>query len=162
MSTITFFGDDGEIKRIKVFEGIVKGRKYRGLFMPYVKMPTCCVDCAFFSTEINACRYLGDEYNRRHVADDFDFTQKRLYDCPLVDLGRISDTIDLGDKDEPQRGYCQDCRYIKITGAYGECSKGYLGMVNPRDYCSRFLRDDGQRGGVIIEDIGLLVQKEEK
>lgn len=30
---------------------------------------------------------------------------------------------------------CKDCKYLEITGCYGECSKGYLGIVRPDCYC---------------------------
>ena len=32
---------------------------------------------------------------------------------------------------------CKDCRNLEITGCYGECRKGYLGIVRPDDFCSR-------------------------
>ena len=30
---------------------------------------------------------------------------------------------------------CKDCKYLEITGCYGECSRGYLGIVRPDCYC---------------------------
>ena len=39
---------------------------------------------------------------------------------------------------------CKDCRNLEITGCYGECRKGYLGIVRPDDFCSRAEK----RGGV--------------
>ena len=30
---------------------------------------------------------------------------------------------------------CKDCNYLEITGCYGECGKGYLGIVRPDCYC---------------------------
>lgn len=30
---------------------------------------------------------------------------------------------------------CKDCKYLEITGCYGECSRGYLGVVRPECYC---------------------------
>lgn len=32
---------------------------------------------------------------------------------------------------------CKDCRHLEISGCYGECSMGRLGIVSPEDYCSR-------------------------
>lgn len=32
---------------------------------------------------------------------------------------------------------CKDCEYLKLSYCYGECSKGYMGIVSPNDYCSR-------------------------
>lgn len=31
--------------------------------------------------------------------------------------------------------HCSDCKYLEITGCYGECGKGYLGIVRPDCYC---------------------------
>lgn len=41
------------------------------------------------------------------------------------------------DTPHPQKVYCKDCKYLKFSDCYGECSKGYLGIVQPNDYCSR-------------------------
>ena len=30
---------------------------------------------------------------------------------------------------------CKDCKYLEISGCYGECGKGYLGIVRPDCYC---------------------------
>lgn len=38
---------------------------------------------------------------------------------------------------EPELVRCADCRFLEITGCYGECGRGYLGIVRPEDYCSR-------------------------
>lgn len=38
---------------------------------------------------------------------------------------------------------CVECRRLEITGCYGECGRGYLGIVNPCDYCSRGERKEG-------------------
>lgn len=32
---------------------------------------------------------------------------------------------------------CKECCHLEITGCYGECGRGYLGIVRPDDYCSR-------------------------
>lgn len=44
-----------------------------------------------------------------------------------------------GDR-EPVR--CVDCRYLDIAICYGVCGRGYLGIVNPWDYCSHGKRKD--------------------
>ncbi len=31
---------------------------------------------------------------------------------------------------------CKDCRHLEITGCYGECNRGYMGIVKPWDFCS--------------------------
>ena len=30
---------------------------------------------------------------------------------------------------------CKNCKYLEISGCYGECGKGYLGIVRPDCYC---------------------------
>ena len=30
---------------------------------------------------------------------------------------------------------CQDCKYLMFSDHYGECSKGYRGIVSPEDSC---------------------------
>lgn len=30
---------------------------------------------------------------------------------------------------------CKDCKHLEITGCYGECDRGYLGIVRPECYC---------------------------
>lgn len=32
---------------------------------------------------------------------------------------------------------CKECCHLEITGCYGECGRGYLGIVRQDDYCSR-------------------------
>ena len=31
---------------------------------------------------------------------------------------------------------CIDCKHLMFSDCYGECSKGYMGIVSPNDYCS--------------------------
>lgn len=33
--------------------------------------------------------------------------------------------------------FCKDCDYLEYSDCYGECGRGYLGVVKPYDYCSR-------------------------
>ena len=39
---------------------------------------------------------------------------------------------------------CKDCKYIIFSDCYGECGKGYLGMVQPNDFCSRGERKEAK------------------
>lgn len=32
---------------------------------------------------------------------------------------------------------CKDCKNLMFSDCYGECSKVYLGIVRPDDFCSR-------------------------
>lgn len=31
--------------------------------------------------------------------------------------------------------HCSECKYLEISGCYGECGKAYRGIVNPDDHC---------------------------
>ena len=37
---------------------------------------------------------------------------------------------------------CKDCKHLMFSDFYGECSKGYLGIVRPDDFCSYGKRED--------------------
>ena len=37
---------------------------------------------------------------------------------------------------------CKDCKYLMFSDFYGECSKGYMGIVYPNDFCSHGERAD--------------------
>jgi hypothetical protein len=37
---------------------------------------------------------------------------------------------------------CKDCKHLMFSDCYGECSKAYLGIVSPNDYCSNGERKD--------------------
>ena len=39
---------------------------------------------------------------------------------------------------------CKDCKNLTFSDFYSECSKGYMGIVSPDDYCSRGERKDGE------------------
>ena len=39
---------------------------------------------------------------------------------------------------------CKDCRHLEITGCYGECKRGYMGIVKPWDFCSYGERREGE------------------
>lgn len=38
--------------------------------------------------------------------------------------------------------HCKNCKHLMFSDCYGECSKGYMGIVSPDDYCSRGERKD--------------------
>lgn len=38
---------------------------------------------------------------------------------------------------------CLDCKYLMFSDCYGECGKGYMGVVRPDDFCSRGERKEG-------------------
>lgn len=37
---------------------------------------------------------------------------------------------------------CKDCKHLMFSDCYGECSRAYLGIVSPNDYCSNGERRD--------------------
>lgn len=37
---------------------------------------------------------------------------------------------------------CKDCKHLMFSDCYGECTKAYLGIVSPNDYCSHGERRD--------------------
>lgn len=38
----------------------------------------------------------------------------------------------------PPIGRCGTCKHLMFSGMYGECERGYLGIVKPDDYCSYY------------------------
>ena len=32
---------------------------------------------------------------------------------------------------------CRECKHLMFSDFYGECKRGYLGIVQPDDFCSR-------------------------
>ena len=39
---------------------------------------------------------------------------------------------------------CKGCKHLEITGCYGECKRGYMGIVKPWDFCSYGERREGE------------------
>ena len=37
--------------------------------------------------------------------------------------------------------HCLDCEHLMFSDMYGECRKAHLGIVSPRDFCSRGQRE---------------------
>lgn len=37
---------------------------------------------------------------------------------------------------------CRVCRYCEVSGPYGECGLGLLGIVSPWDGCSRGVKEE--------------------
>lgn len=38
--------------------------------------------------------------------------------------------------------HCKECKHLMFSDCYGECSKGYMGIVSPNDYCNYGERKD--------------------
>lgn len=52
----------------------------------------------------------------------------------------LSELYELRERVKNDIVYCKDCKFLSISGPYGECSR-CLWMVSPNDFCSR-----GKRG----------------
>ena len=48
---------------------------------------------------------------------------KQIADAPTVDAVEVV--------------RCLDCKHLMFSDCYGECDKGYMGVVRPDDFCSR-------------------------
>ena len=64
-----------------------------------------------------------------------------MSDCEVIHKHRA---LNRNIKQIPELVYCKNCKYLMFSDFYGECSKGYLGIVQPNDYCSRGERKDGE------------------
>lgn len=65
-----------------------------------------------------------------------------IQDVPAADAVSIVEAQDTADVAEVVS--CKDCKYLMFSDFYGECSKGYFGIVTPDDFCSRGERKDGE------------------
>lgn len=41
--------------------------------------------------------------------------------------------------------YCKNCKHLMFSDFYGECTKGYMGIVQPNDYCSKGERKEDNK-----------------
>ena len=64
-----------------------------------------------------------------------------MSDCKVVHKHRA---LNRNIKQIPELVHCKKCKYLMFSDFYGECSKEYLGIVQPNDYCSRGERKDGE------------------
>lgn len=55
----------------------------------------------------------------------------------MADLTSLSEVLeDTPTADVVEVVRCKDCKYLMFSDFYGECSKGYMGIVYPNDFCS--------------------------
>ena len=40
---------------------------------------------------------------------------------------------------------CKNCKHLMFSDFYGECTKGYMGIVQPNDYCSKGERKEDNK-----------------
>jgi hypothetical protein len=55
--------------------------------------------------------------------------QQLIVDAPTVDAVEVV--------------RCKECKYLMFSDMYGECGRGYMGIVYPNDFCSCGERKDG-------------------
>lgn len=58
-----------------------------GLYIKGMKMPECCDDCKLFNMEYDACNYTN-------CSVGYEYSNKRMDDCPLVEVPDHGDLID--------------------------------------------------------------------
>ena len=58
----------------------------------------------------------------------------------LIYIGEAADRGEIQVAGSPDVVHCRDCENLELSGCYGVCRRGHLGMVKPWDYCSRGVR----------------------
>lgn len=56
----------------------------------------------------------------------------------------LNDVLDIIKADVVPVVRCCDCKHLMFSDCYGECSKGYMGIVSPNDYCSYGEREENK------------------
>ena len=70
---------------------------------------------------------------------------EHISDCLKIPLCELVDVFaDIQSADVVPVVRCKDCDHLMISGCYGECSIGHLGIVRPDDFCSYGERKDGE------------------
>lgn len=65
----------------------------------------------------------------------------------LTYIREAADRGEIQAAESPDVVHCGDCENLELSGCYGECRRGYLGLVKPWDYCSRGVRRDRKEQG---------------
>ena len=69
---------------------------------------------------------------------------EHISDCLKIPICELADVFaDIQPADVVPVVRCKDCEHLMISGCYGECSIGHLGIVRPDDFCSYGERKDG-------------------
>jgi DNA-directed RNA polymerase subunit RPC12/RpoP len=92
------------------------------------------------------------------IMDDYDCEMMRCSVCGSEFYDGDNDTVDClhnycphcGSKMMPQPPkvemiYCKDCEHLIFSDCYGECAKGYKGIVQPNDTCEHARRKLSKR-----------------
>jgi hypothetical protein len=66
---------------------------------------------------------------KRYTVRDYKYEKG----CPMSRLQEIENKIDDGELLEVVT--CKNCKYLEFSDCYGECSKGFKGVVSPNTYC---------------------------
>lgn len=85
----------------------------------------------------NRDKYQDDVMYLSKQCDELQAENERLLQelqCPQAD------TVQLMSKESSENlndniVYCKECQYLMFSDMYGECSKGYKGIVSPNDSC---------------------------
>lgn len=74
-----------------------------GVYIKGIEMPKCCEDCKLYNMEYDACNY-------NNCSVGYEYSNKRMEDCPLVP---VPDHGDLLDRDELAHDmwlkFCENC-----------------------------------------------------
>lgn len=62
------------------------------------------------------------------------------HNIPLFEL--VDNFAEIPSADVVEVVRCKNCKYLMFSDFYGECSKGYMGIVYPNDFCSHGERAD--------------------
>lgn len=71
-----------------------------------------------------------------HCLEMHDFSGDSIADDIQTDIQNLptADVVEIV--------HCKNCKHLMFSDCYGECKKGYMGIVSPDDYCSRGERKD--------------------
>ena len=75
---------------------------------------------ADFKRAVNAVKPMNSDYLTGYISA-LSVIEGAIAEQPIADVAKVV--------------RCKDCKYLEITGCYGECGKGYLGIVRPDCYC---------------------------
>ena len=119
----------GETEERKMFDAIVDVQPAAD-----VQEVTRCKDCWAYET----AEY-DDGYKKRFCH----LFKRQMQEDDFCSYGEPPDRFEKhsiakmhGDKKEEENiVLCKDCKYLMFSDCYGECKKGYRGIVNPDDTC---------------------------
>ena len=90
--------------------------------------------CPFCGRKWVQVRYMGWENTPGPFANGY---RRECTDCHAVTGAYKTEEEALAEwntRPAPPIGRCVECKHLM----FGECSKGYMGIVNPNDFCNHF------------------------